>query len=734
MVKQIKRGSLILLLVCIGSISAQDKLYPNEFPLGDVTLLDGPFKRAMYLNVSHLLKYTTDRLLYCYRKEAGLPTGNAQNYSNWAGLDGHVGGHYLSALSMQYAATGNMQCKERLDYMITELKKCQDANGKDADFVGYVSGIPDGKKMWRTIKSGNTSIVNDYWVPWYNIHKTYQGLRDAWMYGENSDAQLMFFKLCDWGINICSGLSDAQMQSMLGNEHGGINEMYADAYNMSNRTSKYINFAKKFSHREILDPMSQGRDNLDGKHANTQVPKVVGFQRIAEESGDTTYYKAAEFFWNTVTTRRSLAVGGNSNNERFPAASKCMEYITGREGIESCNTHNMLKLTEGLFRMKPEVKYVDFFEKALFNHILSTQHPIHGGYVYFTPSHPRHYRVYSTPDVCMWCCVGTGMENHTKYGQFIYTHTGDSLFVNLSIASELDWKEKGVKIRQETNFPDEEQMVLKINTDAPAQFKLLIRHPKWVRKGAMNIVVGSDTLKKQSEPSSYVELDRTWKDGDVVTIHMKMGFSYEELINIPSWIALKKGPIVLAAKTGTNGVSGLLANADRWAHSPGGSLMDVNTASKLKIDRGTFQTAFTPVENNPMTFKAPGIFASSADKNLELVPFFRVHDTRYMMYWNAEVTGEPPVSNHPVPLNLKRTSHTMRLSHGALRFSFKNADPSRLVNVYTLAGKKIASISAQNKMMNLDYHKEEIRLNKGMYVVQIISQGICSSEKICISR
>ncbi len=623
-----------LLLLTVGA-KAQENLYPNEFALSDVTLLDGPFKHSRDLNISHLLKYNVDRLLYCYRADAGLPTNGVSNYSNWAGLDGHVGGHYLSALAIHYAATTDEQCKKRMDYMIAELKKCQDANGKDADFIGYISGIPNGKPLWRGIKNSNTGMVWDYWVPWYNIHKTYAGLRDAWVYGGSDDAKQMFLKLCDWGINICSRLSDAQIQAMLGNEHGGINEVYADAYHMT-LDSKYLDMAKKFSHRTILNPMSSGTDNLDNLHANTQVPKAVGFQRIAELSNDNTYFKAADFFFRTVAEKRSLAFGGNSRREHFPTNADCIDYTTEREGPETCNSHNMLKLSEGLFRMTNDASYVDYYERSMFNHILSSQHPTHGGYVYFTPARPRHYRVYSSPDKAMWCCVGTGMENHGKYNQFIYTHKSDSLFVNLFVASELNWREKDLIVKQETRFPDEEQIKLTITTSSPSHFKLLIRHPWWVPANALKIIVGIDTLPSMTQPSTYYEIDRTWTDGETVTVLLPMHTTIETMPNVGTYVALMHGPILLGAKTGNQDLPGLVADESRWGHIASGTLYPLNSAPILVGNRTTIPTKLVRSNNEQMSFTAPELIGNWTGSQLVLEPFFRIHDSRYMIYWTTE--------------------------------------------------------------------------------------------------
>ena len=297
---------LCILLVC-SDVQAQEKLYPNEFPLRDVTLLDGQFKHARDLNIQTLLKYDVDRLLAPFRKEAGLPA-KASLYPNWEGLDGHIGGHYLSALAMNYAATNNAECKRRMEYMITELKACQAANEiNNSDWgKGYVGGVPKSNAMWSTLQKGDFTAYRSGWVPWYNLHKLYAGLRDAWIYTGNADARTIFLKFCDWGINITSALTDEQMQSMLDTEHGGMNEIFADAYQIAG-DEKYLIAAKRFSHRMLLDALSSDIDNLDNKHANTQVPKAIGFQRIAELTHDKNFTEAGRFFWETVTGKRSLA-------------------------------------------------------------------------------------------------------------------------------------------------------------------------------------------------------------------------------------------------------------------------------------------------------------------------------------------------------------------------------------------------------------------------------------------
>ncbi len=625
---------LIFISQASTELHAQARLYPNEFPLGDVTLLDGPFKHARDLNIQTLLKYDIDRILAPFRKEAGLPL-KGELYPNWQGLDGHIGGHYLTAMAMNYAATGNTECKSRMEYMISELRECQDANEKNHPEwgIGYIGGIPNSNKIWSTFQKGDFRTYNSTWAPWYNIHKLYAGLRDAWSYTGNEEAKTIFLEFCDWAIKISSGLSDEQMQSMLNMEHGGINETLADAFAITG-DEKYLIAAKRFSHTMLLDAMSSDIDNLDNKHANTQVPKAIGFQRLAELSNDRKYAEAGRFFWQTVTSNRSLAFGGNSRREFFPATASCIDFINDVEGPESCNSYNMLRLTEGLFRMKSSAGYADYYEKTLYNHILSTQHPEHGGYVYFTPARPRHYRVYSAPNQAMWCCVGTGMENHGKYKQFIYTHNQDSLFLNLFIASELNWQEKGILIRQETAFPDEEQTLLKI-IKGSSRFILMIRYPGWVKDGDLKILVNGKAVPVKTNPSSYAAIDRKWKSGDQIQIVLPMLNTTEQLVNVPEYVAFMHGPILLGAKTGTEDLKGLIADDGRWGQIPSGQKLPVDKAPILIDDNiSSAAVKLSPVKDKPLTFTMQEIKMVNPI-NVVLEPFFRIHDARYMMYWMA---------------------------------------------------------------------------------------------------
>ena len=627
-------AAIIFFVSSVLQVHAQEKLYPNEFNLSEVVLLDGPFKHARDLNIQTLLKYNTDRLLAPYRKEAGL-TPKDSSYKNWDGLDGHIGGHYLSALAMISAATNNAECKKRMLYMIAELKTCQDANVKNNPSwgIGYVGGVPKSAEVWTSVKTGDFKAYNATWVPWYNVHKMYAGLRDAWNYTGNEEAKNIFLKFCDWAINITSSLTGEQMQSMLDTEQGGMNEVLADAYQITG-DKKYLIAAERFSHHMLLNPMSEGIDNLDNKHANTQIPKAIGFERIGELSDDKKYKDAGSYFWQTVITNRTLAFGGNSRREFFPSAAAGTDFINDVEGPESCNSYNMLKLTEDLFREHPSAKYMDYYERTMYNHILSSQNPKTGGYVYFTPVRPRSYRVYSAPNEAMWCCVGSGMENHGKYNELIYTHTNDSLFVNLFVASELNWKAKGIKIKQETKFPNDEQTKLSI-TASNLSFKLMVRYPSWVKDGALKIIVNGKEFAYTAHPSSYITIDRKWKKGDVVEIMLPMHNTIEHLPNVPNYIAIMHGPILLGAKTGTEDLKGLIADDSRWGQIPSGKKLPVDKAPIIIEDNlNKLTTVLIPVKNEPLHFTMKDVKMVNSI-NVELQPFYSIHDARYMMYWMA---------------------------------------------------------------------------------------------------
>ena len=626
--------ALLSIAPALGAV-AQDKLYKDEFPLGDITLLDGPLKHARDLNVQVLLKYDCDRMLAPYRKEAGLQP-RKPSYPNWDGLDGHVGGHYLTALAIN-AATGNEECRKRMEYMISELQLVLDANNQRHETWchNYIGGVPNSAKMWTAFSKGDFGPYFGTWAPFYNIHKMYAGLRDAWLYCGNEQAKNLFLKFCDWAVDITRDLNDEQMERMLGNEHGGMNEVLADAYAITGE-QKYMDCARRFSHKMLLVPLENGKDCLDNMHANTQIPKVIGYQRIAELAHDVQYHNASEYFWEIVTRQRSLAFGGNSRREHFPTKENCIDYINDIDGPESCNTYNMLKLTEDLNRVKPNGMYGDFYETAMFNHILSAQHPQHGGYVYFTPARPRHYRNYSAPNKAMWCCVGTGMEDHGKYGQFVWTHDkgvkaeNDALYVNLFVASELNWKDRKMVIRQQTAFPYAETSVVEV-AKGKGTFILKVRKPSWCDDFTVK-GVGFDA--GSYEENGFVCIKRKWKKGDQVKISMPMHAYIKPMVNVPKYVAIMYGPIMLGMKTGNEDMRSLIADDSRFGQYAGGKKLALDKAPILLPKHlDDIAKDLKPIPGKPLHFKLATHMENAIEG--ELQPFFEIHDSRYMMYWLA---------------------------------------------------------------------------------------------------
>ena len=604
----------------------------ESFPLSQVTLHESPFKAAQQTDLEYMLSLKPDRLLAPYLREAGLEP-KAEMYGNWesSGLGGHTAGHYLTALSMMYASTGNQEALDRVNYLVEELKRCQEANGN-----GYVGGVPDGQKMWTDIAAGNIDAepfsLNGKWVPWYNLHKTYAGLRDAYLYAGNNQAREVLVGLSEWALELVSDLSDCQIQEMLKTEHGGMNEVFADVAVITG-DNRFLELAERFSHREILNPLLQQRDSLTGLHANTQIPKVVGFKRIADTGGPREWNRAARFFWHTVVNNRTVAIGGNSVKEHFHPKDDFSSMIEERQGPETCNTYNMMRLSKLLYLSGGDLKYVNYYERAMYNHILSSQHPEKGGFVYFTPMRPRHYRVYSQPGKNFWCCVGSGMENHAKYGDLIYAHQADSVYVNLFIPSSLEWREKHVTLTQDTRFPESETDIIRIQTTQPTQFTVKIRRPAWVEEEGFSVGVNGKVLDVNPSPGTYVSVSRKWNTGDSVTIKLPKITRVEQLPDGMEYYAVLHGPLVLAAETDTTDLQGLFADDSRMGHVPDGALYPLEEAPMFASDPEDIESKIRPVEGAPLTFTAPGLITPAKYQDLKLVPFFRIHEARYMIYW-----------------------------------------------------------------------------------------------------
>lgn len=637
-----KTTSFILaLLLSVSLGKAQNRQQVSYFPLQDVKLLNSPFLQAQQTDLHYILSMNPDRLLAPFLREAGL-TPKAPSYTNWenTGLDGHIGGHYLSALSMMYAATGDTAVYNRLNYMLNELHRAQQAVG-----TGFIGGTPNSLQLWKDIKAGNIRAggfdLNGKWVPLYNIHKTYAGLRDAYLYAGSDLARQMLVDFTDWMIDITSDLSDEQIQDMLRSEHGGLNETFADVAEITG-DKKYLELARRFSHKFILDPLIKEEDKLTGMHANTQIPKVIGYKRIAELSQDDKNWNhaaewdhAARFFWNTVVNHRSVCIGGNSVREHFHPSDNFTSMLNDVQGPETCNTYNMLRLTKMLYQDSPETNFADYYERALYNHILASQEPEKGGFVYFTPMRPGHYRVYSQPETSMWCCVGSGLENHTKYGEFIYAHQKDTLYVNLFIPSQLTWKEKGVTLTQETRFPDDGKVTLRIDKAPKKGITLKIRQPQWTgHSKEYNVKInGKSEASIVEENSNYLTLHRKWKKGDVITFNLPMKVSLEQIPDKKDYYAFLYGPIVLAASTGTGHLDGLYADDSRGGHIAHGKQIPLQEVPMLIGNPESIRNSLHKKDGNQLIFTFDGNVYPAQNKTLELIPFFRLHNARYAIYF-----------------------------------------------------------------------------------------------------
>ena len=623
----------LAMTTAILTVPAQLQTKVETFAINDVRLTESQFLRNQQADIHYLMGLDADRLLAPYLKGAGL-TPKAENYTNWenTGLDGHIGGHYLSALAYMYAATGNREIEQRMDYFLKELKRCQDAAGN-----GYLSGVPDPKKIWGEIAEGNIRAasfgLNDRWVPLYNIHKIYAGLRDAWLMAGREDAKQMLIRLADWMIGEVSRLSDDQIQQMLRSEQGGLNETFADVYAITG-DKKYLRLAHQFSDQQMLQPLLRAEDNLTGKHANTQIPKVIGYKRIADLEGLPDWDRAAAFFWDVVIGQRSVSIGGNSMREHFNPTNDFSELLDSEQGPESCNTYNMLRLTKMLYQTSAQKDYIDYYERALYNHILSILNPVQGGFVYFTPMRSGHYRVYSQPQTSMWCCVGTGLENPSRYGEMIYAHQGQDLIVNLFIPSTLSWGD--INVEQTNRFPQEPTTDITLKMKKARKMAVKIRKPWWTE--GMTISVNGQRVEAV-EQGGYLVVNRQWKDGDRLHADMPMHLTAMTTPDGKPQFSFLYGPIVLAAKTGTDRQDGMYADDSRGGHIAAGPQIPQYQMPAIIGDRESVLTHLKPVEGKPLTFELRGLTLSQFE-GMQLVPFYQLYECRYQIYFPLYTAAE----------------------------------------------------------------------------------------------
>lgn len=585
------------------------------FALTEVKLLNGPFLHATELDVKTLLNYEPDRLLSSFYSEAGLKP-KADHYMGWENesLAGHSLGHYLSACSMMYQTTGNKLLLDRVNYIVGELKITQRANGN-----GYIGAFPKGKKIFEEeIAKGNIRSsgfnLNGIWSPFYTEHKIMAGLRDAYRYCGNADALEIEKKFAGWVGGIVSPLTEEQVQKILVCEHGGISETLADLFADTN-DKKYIRLSKIFYHKAILDSLKANKDILPGKHCNTNIPKLIALSRLYELTGDESDRRAAEFFWNTVVDHHSYVTGGNGNKEYFGQEDKFHDRL-GQETTESCNVYNMLKLSEHLFEWNAFAGVADFYERALFNHILSSQNPETGNVTYNLSLGMGGYKDFQDP-FAFTCCIGTGMENHAKYGRNIFYHNDNELYIFQYIASELTWKEKGIILTQNTTFPEGQGSEFEFTCKNPVKLTLQIRCPSWVKNG-IDIKVNDIPWNATMKPGSFIPIERTWISGDKVELHFPFSLYLEEMPDDTNRIAVMYGPLVLAGDLGPVSDT-VIKNSDY--------------VPVMITENRDPSTWIKPVNGKPNTFIT---INTGKPRDIELRPFYTIYNRRYSVYWDLK--------------------------------------------------------------------------------------------------
>lgn len=589
------------------------------FPLRSVRLLDGPFRDAQQRGLANLLSLDPDRLLHTFRLNAGLPTAAAP-LGGWEAPDmelrGHSLGHYLSACALMFEATGDERLRQRALGVVAELRKVQLALTARGANTGYLSAFPESFFDRLESRQG-------VWAPYYTLHKIMAGLRDVYLATGNATALESLRGMASWVGFRASRLDDLAWQAQLETEFGGMQEVLLDLYAVT-REPEHLRLARLFDHRAVVDPLADGKDTLDGFHANTQIPKAIGALKECASTGEARGCAAAESFWKHVALERSYAIGGHSHDEHFSPKQHLSRHL-GVKTAETCNTYNMLKLTSNLFEHDADVARLDFYERGLFNHILASQDPATGGVTYYVPLAPGAWRTYSTPTDSFWCCVGTGMENPARFGDAIYAHQGDSLLVNLFVASELTWREKSVTLRQETHFPDEGRTRLTLRLAKPTRFTLRVRHPGWTK--TITTQVNKEPVGTSAAPASFVSLEREWHDGDVVDVQLPMTLRTEALPDDPSLVALLSGPIVLAADLGDAG----LDQAARYGKQAPEFALEAAPAAPAFAAESVDEvlTRIRP-ETTPLAFRSQGL---AAPGEVNLLPFFRLSDRRYAVYF-----------------------------------------------------------------------------------------------------
>jgi len=609
---------------CVGECASLLTVQPGthvaamSFDLQDVRLLDGRFRENMDRDGRWLLGIDIDRLLHSWRVNAGMPT-HARPLGGWEGLDvelrGHTAGHVLSGLAMMYASTGDTAYRRKADSLVAALAEIQRVLHQG----GYLSAFPQNL-VNRAIEGASV------WAPWYTIHKIMAGLIDAYRYTGNRQALAVVTGMGDWAYHKLENLSPEQLAIMHRTEFGGMIEAAYDLYALTGnpRDAKLGEF---FYDHSVLDPLSRREDRLAGLHANTQIPKIIGEARGYELTADDRAKTIAEFFWQTVIDHHTYVTGGNSDDEFFFQQDQISRHIS-RATTETCNSYNMLKLTRHLFTWSADVRYADYYERTLYNHILASEDPASGMVAYFMSFAPGTFRTYCTRDNSFWCCVGTGFESHAKYGEGIYYHDTSGIYVNLLIPSELHWKEKEFTLVQRTEYPDEAATHLTVAKAGRGDVRLYIRYPSWAVAGATVAVNGKD-VSVHERPGSYITLSRNWKDGDRIDVTLPMSLHLEAANDNPHVAAILCGPIVLAGDMGTAGIGGdepFAADQHDYMNAPVPG--DVITA--LRAGGRNVNEWVIPVQGRPLEFQAVG----AAARVVTLAPYYRMARQRTVIYWD----------------------------------------------------------------------------------------------------
>ncbi|MFN0107727.1 MAG: beta-L-arabinofuranosidase domain-containing protein [Blastocatellia bacterium] len=600
----------------------------RPLPLSSVRLTGGPLKHAQQLDAEYLLKLEPDRMMAFYRKRAGLEP-KAQPYGGWDGdgknLTGHIAGHYLSGASLMYAATGDARFKERVDYIIREMKEVQDKHGD-----GYLGALANGKEQMLEVAKGNIRSasfdLNGLWSPWYTLHKTYAGLRDAYRYTGNRTALELEIKFAAWCESIMSKLDDAQTQKMLNTEFGGMNEALADLY-ADTGDKRWLALSHRFDHRAVMDPLARKQNILGGLHGNTQVPKLHGSLARYAYTGDKTDGDAAHFFWDIVVGHHSFATGGHGKDEYFGPPDQLSDRLDGRTA-ETCNIYNMLKMTRKLFALHPDGKYAEFHERALFNHILASMDAEDGRTCYMAPVGRGVQREYADMLRSFTCCVGTGMESHALHGDGLYYESGDKLWVNIYAPSTAKWEAAGIDLTMDTGFPEGETATLKLTLKASKQFTLALRRPSWAEAG-FTVKVNGQAVKQLAAPGSYVELKRQWKTGDTVALTLPKTLRLEPLPDNKRVAAILWGPLVMAGDLGPERARG--RGAQNVAPPP-----PIRIPSLVAAERSLSEW-IKAVTGKPGAFQTEGV---GREQDVTLTPFYRLHRRTYSAYFDLFTPAE----------------------------------------------------------------------------------------------